>query len=196
MCTIAFCSKAIGAQLFGQWAARAVRRDAISRRRRWLLPRPGACSSDAAIRFPKLYFACTAITFRHRDPNPGRSVRAEYPNQLDYSGFCFHYPTSYNAGQPGHVHDSIQLESNRGANFRPVECTTARGFEPLRAEPNGFLVHHLNHSVTLSWRSLSPASSICTPLCLLLRRQARATRPWPAPLPLGWGTPVASAGVR
>ena len=27
---------------------------------------------------------------------------------------------------------------------------TARGFEPLRAEPNGFLVHHLNHSVTLS----------------------------------------------
>ena len=27
---------------------------------------------------------------------------------------------------------------------------TAREFEPLRAEPNGFLVHHLNHSVTLS----------------------------------------------
>ena len=30
--------------------------------------------------------------------------------------------------------------------------TTARGFEPLRAEPNGFLVHHLSHSVTLSWK--------------------------------------------
>ena len=30
--------------------------------------------------------------------------------------------------------------------------TTARGFELLRAEPNGFLVHHLNHSVTLSCR--------------------------------------------
>ena len=30
-------------------------------------------------------------------------------------------------------------------------ATTARGFEPLRAEPNGFLVHHLSHSVTLSW---------------------------------------------
>jgi hypothetical protein len=28
--------------------------------------------------------------------------------------------------------------------------STTRGFEPLRAEPNGFLVHHLNHSVTLS----------------------------------------------
>jgi hypothetical protein len=32
---------------------------------------------------------------------------------------------------------------------------TARGFEPLRAEPNGFLVHHLNHSVTLSLASSS-----------------------------------------
>ena len=28
--------------------------------------------------------------------------------------------------------------------------TTPKGFEPLRAEPNGFLVHHLSHSVTLS----------------------------------------------
>ena len=27
---------------------------------------------------------------------------------------------------------------------------TARGFEPLRAEPNGFRVHHLSRSVTLS----------------------------------------------
>ena len=31
--------------------------------------------------------------------------------------------------------------------------TTARGFEPLRAEPNGFRVHHLNRSVTLSLQS-------------------------------------------
>jgi hypothetical protein len=34
--------------------------------------------------------------------------------------------------------------------------TTARGFEPLLAEPNGFLVHHLNHSVTLSLLVLKP----------------------------------------
>ena len=27
---------------------------------------------------------------------------------------------------------------------------TPRGFEPLRAEPNGFLVHHRSHSVTVS----------------------------------------------
>ena len=32
--------------------------------------------------------------------------------------------------------------------------STARGFEPLRAEPNGFLVHHLNHSVTLSMKDM------------------------------------------
>ena len=31
-----------------------------------------------------------------------------------------------------------------------IGIATARGFEPLRAEPNGFLVHHLSHSVTLS----------------------------------------------
>ena len=35
---------------------------------------------------------------------------------------------------------------------------TARGFEPLRAEPNGFRVHHLNHSVTLSWSQALPYS--------------------------------------
>ena len=38
-----------------------------------------------------------------------------------------------------------------------VSCTyekktaTAAGFEPARAEPNGFLVHLLNHSDTLSY---------------------------------------------
>ena len=33
---------------------------------------------------------------------------------------------------------------------RKVLKTTAAGFEPARAEPNGFLVHLLNHSDTLS----------------------------------------------
>ena len=36
-------------------------------------------------------------------------------------------------------------------------ASTARGFEPLRAEPNGFLVHHLSHSVTLSMCKLEQA---------------------------------------
>ena len=39
---------------------------------------------------------------------------------------------------------------NEKATSDDVMKPTARGFEPLRAEPNGFLVHHLNHSVTLS----------------------------------------------
>ena len=38
--------------------------------------------------------------------------------------------------------------------------STAKGFEPLRAEPNGFLVHHLNHSVTLSCDS-SMTNVVC-----------------------------------
>ena len=39
-------------------------------------------------------------------------------------------------------------------------ASTARGFEPLRAEPNGFLVHHLNRSVTLSCRSIAPTKAV------------------------------------
>ena len=35
---------------------------------------------------------------------------------------------------------------------RPAQPKRQRGdLSPMRAEPNGFLVHHLNHSVTLSW---------------------------------------------
>ena len=43
-------------------------------------------------------------------------------------------------------HDELAWE-------RDVRCcskTTPKGSEPLRAEPNGFLVHHLSHSVTVS----------------------------------------------
>ena len=49
---------------------------------------------------------------------------------------------------------SKQLSGNapgaRAPEVKTGHDPTARGFEPLRAEPNGFLVHHLNHSVTLS----------------------------------------------
>ena len=49
---------------------------------------------------------------------------------------------------------SRQLSGNVPGARAPEVMTghdpTARGFEPLRAEPNGFLVHHLTHSVTLS----------------------------------------------
>ena len=36
------------------------------------------------------------------------------------------------------------------ANVLTETESTPRGFEPLRAEPNGFLVRHLSHSVTVS----------------------------------------------
>ena len=39
---------------------------------------------------------------------------------------------------------------SKGINGRQCGTSTARGFEPLRAEPNGFRVHHLSHSVILS----------------------------------------------
>ena len=38
---------------------------------------------------------------------------------------------------------------------------TARGFEPLRAEPNGFRVHLLSRSDTLSWLCSSSEASDC-----------------------------------
>ena len=38
------------------------------------------------------------------------------------------------------------------AGLTEMRNTTARGFEPLRAEPNGFRVHLLGHSDTLSWK--------------------------------------------
>ena len=44
--------------------------------------------------------------------------------------------------------DSERARASAGA--WETYSSTARGFEPLRAEPNGFLVHHLSHSVTLS----------------------------------------------
>ena len=46
---------------------------------------------------------------------------------------------------------------------------TPRGFEPLRAEPNGFLVHHLSHSVTVSVDiALGDRSPCCWVVALLL----------------------------
>ena len=71
--------------------------------------------------------------------------------------------------------------SPKGRGFEPHSChfifiqvaadghecaggkgTTARGFEPLRAEPNGFRAHHLDHSVTLSMSFLLLGMSTST----------------------------------
>ena len=51
---------------------------------------------------------------------------------------------------PQHLVGCAVVRLGRGGNKQPA-IPTARGFEPLRAEPNGFLVHLLNHSDTLSY---------------------------------------------
>ena len=63
-----------------------------------------------------------------------------------------------------------------------IHSSTARGFEPLRAEPNGFLVHLLNHSDTLSDAEV----------------WSHPARPWTAPLPefCLWANPNDTRGTR
>ena len=66
-------------------------------------------------------------------------------------------------GDSGHVH----WVWRSWGDMRPGPCaesgqeSTPRGFEPLRAEPNGFLVHHLSHSVTVSLQLLIMDPSKC-----------------------------------
>ena len=57
---------------------------------------------------------------------------------------------------------------------------TPKGFKPSRAEPNGFLVHHLNHSVTLS---MEDVEQLCQDAFSMLgvRSCARARPTWRAP---------------
>ena len=49
-----------------------------------------------------------------------------------------------------------------------MTCTLLAGFEPARGNPNGFLVHRLNHSATTT------ALAAC-----LFQRRVEARRPWP-----------------
>ena len=75
------------------------------------------------------------------------------------------------------------LRNTRAYGNLAHEKSTARGFEPLRAEPNGFLVHHLNHSVTLSTPrmcgacilSCSSRAVLCTP-CVRVPKSWKQTR--------------------
>ena len=77
-------------------------------------------------------------------------------------------------GNGGSIAPRAQLNMFGG---HAASAPTARGFEPLRAEPNGFRVHHLNHSVTLSWKhcfaskqanKMQNKSDLAT-LCLILK---------------------------
>ena len=72
----------------------------------------------------------------------------------------------------------------------PSHSSTARGFEPLRAEPNGFLVHHLSHSVTLS--CCLPLPHISDAFALLCLR----AQPPHAPLPCCYAPTMTNAETR
>jgi hypothetical protein len=70
---------------------------------------------------------------------------------------------------------TLATKSETGRGVRSATKATARGFEPLRAEPNGFLVHHLNHSVTLS------VATLCIPAfhrhgCVIMATSSQSTR--------------------
>jgi hypothetical protein len=81
----------------------------------------------------------------HWGLNPGPSVYKTDALPLSYRGltrasaFCW-------------LRNAKRREPTQSC-LQEIVQATARGFEPLRAEPNGFLVHHLNHSVTLSART-------------------------------------------
>ena len=66
---------------------------------------------------------------------------------------------------------AVPPESGSSPDFSKALLCNARqrgDSNPLRAEPNGLLVHHLNHSVTLSCRAGSPVSAIGMPECVRL----------------------------
>ena len=51
----------------------------------------------------------------------------------------------------GNRSESIQIiTTTAGYLIGDIHSPTPKGFEPLWAEPNGFLVHLLNHSDTVS----------------------------------------------
>ena len=87
-----------------------------------------------------------------------RGLMPVSPERRNRTPACPHAPGV--EARSGHQLDSSRLWSSRlHAEAHDISCIAryllgaepkARGFEPLRAEPNGFLVHHLNHSVTLS----------------------------------------------
>ena len=62
--------------------------------------------------------------------------------------------------------------------------TTAAGFEPARAEPIGFQVQHLNHSVTLSCAAVVRAVVFLLTLCR--KQEAKMRRPGIEPGPPAW----------
>ena len=63
-------------------------------------------------------------------------------------------------------------QSDRVDRISNLIQATPKGFEPLRAEPNGFLVHLLSHSDTVSW-----SGTWMTPHAIFLGQNKFSTRP-------------------
>ncbi len=76
-----------------------------------------------------------------KSPNSRPATAAQDKSSPRPPPFCF--PAPARAAMPVCIGFACDLRCM-------TNNSTARGFEPLRAEPNGFLVHHLSHSVTLS----------------------------------------------
>ena len=58
---------------------------------------------------------------------------------------------AFQAGRPGSIPGRRTTFQTLVTSEIPIDMkTTPVGFEPTRAEPNGFLVHLLNHSDTVS----------------------------------------------
>ena len=49
------------------------------------------------------------------------------------------------------IHETLEDDITRSI-IMVLKDTTSTGFEPARAEPNGFQVHLLNHSDTMSYK--------------------------------------------
>jgi hypothetical protein len=100
---------------------------------------------------PRCRFAST----EHPPPSP-QARRCCEPAQRLFALFLPPRPASL-ANQVWHLGPSKAWALRGGCRRR---ARTARGFEPLRAEPNGFLVHLLNHSDALSCQVPGLASMV------------------------------------
>ena len=120
--------------------------------------------------------------------HPGKLAAARPPSRAawglaiperTYFGLAAHGPCLSQSG--GFVRNEKRCRNGTFENSKqdcPIQnCkqfkTTPRGFKPLRAEPNGFLVHHLNHSVTVSLMTITIMTTIKT----ITLRPCQASRP-------------------
>ena len=114
---------------------------------------------------PRMH-ACTTIPHRQLTPLMAAEARLVAPRRSSR-------PSTHvqHAVPAPRICAGSRIDSPRCKYVRPrytlrmpilfMRATTPNGFEPLRAEPNGFLVHLLSHSDTVSYCAAKPATSFC-----------------------------------